>query len=74
MSAEQGTAPEGLRAALAALTRRLKTLDAWIERHEQTHERGGERLAEEMDRLRRELRDREQDVWRLEDELRRGGR
>jgi predicted RNase H-like nuclease (RuvC/YqgF family) len=73
MSADAGASLEALRAALAALTRRLETLDAWIERHELAHERAGAHVEDELDRLRRELRDREQDVWRLEDELRRRG-
>jgi hypothetical protein len=76
MSGDEGTAPEAseaVRAALAALSGRLEAIDAWIERHELTHERAGARLEDELDRLRRELREREQDVWRLEDELRRRG-
>jgi hypothetical protein len=73
MSADEPGTPEAFRAALVALTGRLATIDAWIERHELTHERAGDRLEDELDRLRRELREREQDVWRLEDALRRGG-
>jgi hypothetical protein len=73
VSADAGGTPEALRAALAALTGRLATIDAWIERHELTHERAEARVEEELDRLRAALRDREQDVWRLEDELRRRG-
>jgi hypothetical protein len=73
MSADEGLTPEALRAALAALAGRLETIDAWIERHEVSHDRAGNRLEDELDRLRRELRDREQDVWRLDDERRRRG-
>jgi predicted RNase H-like nuclease (RuvC/YqgF family) len=73
VSADAGGTPEALRAALAALAGRLETIDAWIERHELTHERAAARVEEELDRLRAALRDREQDVWRLEDELRRRG-
>jgi hypothetical protein len=73
MSADGPGTPEAFRAALAALTRRVESVDAWIERHELTHERAEARIEDELDRLRRELRDREQDVWRLEDELRQRG-
>ena len=73
MPEDGGTALQEIRGALAALTARLDTVDAWIERHELGHERAGDRLEGELDRLRGELRDREQDVWRLEDTLRRRG-
>jgi hypothetical protein len=79
VSADAGRTPEAPRgqaapeAAVDDLRRRVEAIDAWIERHELSHERAGDRLEDELDRLRRELRDREQDVWRLEDELRRGG-
>lgn len=62
---------EALHAALEALTRRLDAVDAWIERHDLTHDRLGERQDAALGRLRDQLRDREYDTYRLEDELRR---
>jgi hypothetical protein len=53
VSADGGVAPESpesLRAALAALTWRLATVDAWIERHEQTHDQTGALLEDELRR------------------------
>jgi predicted RNase H-like nuclease (RuvC/YqgF family) len=74
VSAAEGVPPVArYQEALAALAGRLATIDAWVERHKLTHDQEAAYVEDELDRLRRELRDREQDVWRLEDELRRGG-
>lgn len=59
---------EALQEALAALSRRLDAVDAWIERHDLTHEREGERL----DGLETRISDRFDDLeTRLSDRIER---
>ncbi len=64
---------DAVHAALEALTRRVGVIDAWIEGHDLTHDRQGERRDGELARLREQLYDAQSDVSRLEDELRRAG-
>jgi hypothetical protein len=73
MSEEQTQALVALQEALAGLTRRVDGLEAQLQALDASYVRHQGQTETDLDRMREQLRDREQDVWRLEDELRRRG-